>query len=956
MTNTQSDLCECCVVGNFVPNQFHDTICKHCLHGRAKHVTLDCDQLIDVQTSSIQWPNVVTLNVDGISTLSASHFECQSSALHTTTKSTLCSVIGGRRLCLDLLNELTDSLGDAYQDSSDGEDSISAASIHIHSSHVSDTTNSLLLTSVESHFPNADDLTDLFSLTPTLLKVSGCPWYCSTSRIPLLASDIVLCCSPYPVCSTETFSLVTDLSKLLLQNTSSGLTRYLVIVGVGEENTDSELGRRFSVLFDKGDSLSVCFHSVDALQLPDYDDMDPQNFVDFCIDLRRLLQKLMLQCNRQHVIAVPNVNVPSPSFFSSALTMINLSQFFIPVEGLPIIVELVRVASLYLARIGSRSDYLIGSSLMSMIQILNCQLTPINEPETLQSVLTSTVTFFSIMSGYHINFQGESICKTLLRILLALLPCSFYSDQLSCSTPCFSHKFHRDALLSVEENSSLRFSRWESGFPILKSGDWVDSELFTNDVLFDCYRETINQIIAIDDVLMTSSLIELVQPLLFDPSTEIYHPLVFCPPTCCSICFEVFTTTPNYFKCGHGFCENCTVNCSTAVEPCETCFGGVVDVNFCVVCGEVVEVLIEAEADDVLDVLIEDESQELLLTVDWETEPLIEGQQSVLNVVAEGLTSKVKLNLFKYKDGRQFKNIQSFLIEKSCTLTYTPSNSDVGFSIKAIIELTDQESSVSSISSTVSPALPRYTSTSLENVTGEGRSVHHNHELTFYYNYQGGNQGPSIISWVRITPNKSSVLIKKGKLSSIGDDDSGILSYKCTSDDITCIIKLEATPVRFDSIKGPMITLESPMISVLPMYLRPISSALDKGGVSFKLRLWSKDTGSLEIIDTIVIRFGEGIGISDSFNNLLCDFPYSKVDLFECDDLPRGILLTSVKTDFKDLILSTLNSKQPADLIVLTFRKFRSTVMNYPETYHYSRYTPESRDTVIVSNPLLRRR
>ncbi|KAH8605077.1 putative Leucine Rich repeats (2 copies) [Trypanosoma vivax] len=145
------------------------------------------------------------------------------------------------------------------------------------------------------------------------------------------------------------------------------------------------------------------------------------------------------------------------------------------------------------------------------------------------------------------------------------------------------------------------------------------------------------------------------------------------------------------------------------------------------------------------------------------------------------------------------------VIEDNCTLSYTPSVSDVGCCLRA--EVLAYINGVFwflyfDISTPIVAGPPTCPHLEIKGKAAEG------HVLLAEADYSGGVEGNSSLNWFRITPEEEEVPID------INDPWAG---YKLTSADVNCRIKVEFTPIRNDWVAGePKSVVTEPVVAGPP--------------------------------------------------------------------------------------------------------------------------------------------
>ncbi|KAL0219934.1 hypothetical protein P9112_005587 [Eukaryota sp. TZLM1-RC] len=958
------ELCECCVINSFAPNKFHQTLCNLCLHPKNKHVSLSESSPSSTMEIHYTIPNAVCLATDGSVIPHHDHTVHELSNLSQRVVS--CVVMGSRRHSIDLLNELCSDLGDTNSFNPPSEET--AASFHLHHSHVKSGLFSLVLTSIEPFITDVEP-SSLSSICPTLSSVSGSTWTPDLARIAIHSSDIVLLASPFAVTSTQTFNLVADVARCHLHVSRGGLKKVLVIIGVGEEV--EEMGRQFCVAFDKGDTLSNSFSQILAFEMPSCPEDHIDLFLKFGQNLRRYLsESVEFVTNRDQF--VEGVKIPNSNILSIQLNLCSLCEFFANYG--PIFPELSRLSSIYLSK-ETDAELIIGKSLLHY-QTVSFSTHSLNF-SNLETQLYSTLSFFTYLANYFIEQKLIPTLKILIKILIAILPCFSSHKDLQCLLPkCTHYSYHVSTFLGscrqLTDQSDLidglelppKYSKWIDGFPLRFSGEYQSND-FDFDCLFD-WATTINSNLVCDDFTVVGSIVELIQSIFYDAETGHYEPLSFFPKFSCPLCFDLLSEADPFLTCGHQLCSFCLPACLE--EEINTCHGYYISPNFCPVCGSTVEIFVNPDEVDLeplddhhlCDQNLDPENFTEGITTgshQWINPGLLEGEPAAIKIeIFEKGSTVVNLALYRSKNGRQLKRLKSFKVNQSTVINYTPINSDVGFSINAVLTIGDVSNV--EVSSVVSPCKPKYFDYQLENPEKSSKfpKFFHTSSVFFSYTYAGGVEGPSLFSWLRIFPNGSSELIKKNSLSQLGEDEHDVLSLQLGVDDIGCSIRLEVLPVRSDGVKGQFITCQTNHVLISELYLRPINTAIERGVVSFKLRLWEHKENGLCSSDIVVLRIYNRVAIHDVNDQMIAEFNYNQIDLNQSNLIARGLKISPITASFNPLILSTLKSGQPSDLIVLSFRRFRAEALELKPEFLFTSYSEKSLKVKTILNPLVTRK
>eukprot|EP01059_Diplonema_ambulator_P021201 TRINITY_DN3523_c3_g1_i1.p1 TRINITY_DN3523_c3_g1~~TRINITY_DN3523_c3_g1_i1.p1 ORF type:complete len:695 (+),score=244.87 TRINITY_DN3523_c3_g1_i1:49-2085(+) len=139
------------------------------------------------------------------------------------------------------------------------------------------------------------------------------------------------------------------------------------------------------------------------------------------------------------------------------------------------------------------------------------------------------------------------------------------------------------------------------------------------------------------------------------------------------------------------------------------------------------------------------------------------------------------------------------LIHDENGLTYTPTSADVGLCLRAeVLSYLDGQftSIMFDITCPIEPAAPECTSIKIEGENEEGRT------LFCSADYMGGNEGDSVLTWVRVLPNGSEEELTCNNWQ-----------YQCTNEDVGCRIKAIYVPVRDDGTEGEPKSCESNVVT-----------------------------------------------------------------------------------------------------------------------------------------------
>ncbi|KAL0212454.1 hypothetical protein RCL1_006080 [Eukaryota sp. TZLM3-RCL] len=971
-------MCNCCNTSSSCFSTCHPSLCSICLHPVTSHKS---PESVDPPHFP-EFPHFLLFS-ESLSAFQSSTF--QDALTHEPTPPSSCPILifGDPSLKSQILSHYIPSFKNTpfepYEDTSLGLSIV--GSISLYTSSLTHGSQSITFLDVSSPSTKAYDPScpTCSSFTPSLTSLYEDYYYSDLLRTSSFASDIFLLCSPFPLSSPSTFALVTDFAKSITHSVVPGYSfRSLIVVSLSSDFVDDEEpGRRFCVLFDKPDTLSLVFNQILAVEISSEYLNNEELFISSFSNLSRNIKDAIdFNFRNNFVKNFPVPRLPTQSIKSTVVNVVIAGQFYPWSNFHPFSIEFSRLASLYFSE-GQKS---LSSSILSRIFLHFLQILSIFDPfdpfSYLQA-LDSCLVFGSCLCNALLESRHLQVIKLFAKFLVKLLPClATTSTSLQCLRPAYNHStVHFSAFLGSLTGESLTvkcssipkaFTKWDNVFLIKSAGefegkmidcvdvDWVINRYST----FDCDCKSL------DDVGQVSTMIDLFQSRLYDPINDVYNQLHITFPNFCSICLtSLHDSSSISLVCGHALCSFCYSTC--LVEGSfVTHSGSEVCRNYCVVCGsEVIESQEEVDDDVVVDVEVEDVDVITTGQISFQDDVIIESQGVKINVEIFGTPSEeLTVSLIRVKNNRQVKTIKSYSITESSTIVYTPSNSDVGYSLQASLELS-HEVLCSCQSFVVLASGPNYSDFSLVCVNNKvskcGDFLFHTAKLLFSYTYNGGAEGPSVITWTRLLPNGSTELIKRKSLSEYGEDDSDCLVLDLTTDDIHCHVILEAMAVRFDGVKNStLVRCKSSLIVVDDLYLKPISLALDRAAVSFRLRLWKRNNNGMAVGDTIILRFFDSITISDLSEAILAELNYVDVELIESTEVARGLSLRSVNSgkEFAPLLFSTLQSTQPSDLIVLSFRRFRAHILNLSSDFYFSRFTSVTNRMKEMVNPLLKRR